>query len=166
MAGKSARTLLLVRLLQLRAYNELAETLRKFDLTPLQYMVLSLAGHRDNSSTADLARRFQIAPQSMNEVVATLEGKKLIARRGAPAHRRILHIRLSAAGIRLLQKCEREVDRLERSIFRDFPRGELAAFRAMMVKVLAGFDDDNPLATASPPARNGRRSEVRAQSPG
>jgi len=136
-AGKSARTLLLIRLLQLKTYNELAEALRQFDLTPLQYMVLSLAGHRGNSSTADLARRFQIAPQSMNEVVATLQGKKLIVRREAPEHRRILHIRLTAAGIKLLHKCEREVDRLERSIFHDFPRGELAAFRAMMMKALA-----------------------------
>ena len=167
MAGKSARTLLLVRLLQLRTYNELAEALRKFDLTPLQYMVLSLAGHRGNSSTADLARRFQIAPQSMNEVVATLQGKKLIARREAPEHRRILHIRLTAAGAKLLQKCEREVDRLERAIFRDFPRGELAAFRAMLAKALAGFDEDagrtlKP-AAGSLPAHGVRRPEARTQ---
>jgi DNA-binding MarR family transcriptional regulator len=165
--GKSARTLLLVRLLQLKTYNELAEALRKFDLTPLQYMVLSLAGHRGNSSTADLARRFQIAPQSMNEVVATLQGKKLIARREAPEHRRILHIRLTAAGTRLLQKCEREVDRLERAIFRDFPRSELAAFRVMLAKALAGFDEDagNALtgAAASSQAHGGRRPEAQAQ---
>ena len=37
MMGKSARTLLLVRLLQLRLYNEMVELLRLFELTPLQY---------------------------------------------------------------------------------------------------------------------------------
>lgn len=139
--AKSARTLLLVRLLQLKTYNELVEALRGFDLTPLQYMVLSLASHRGSWSTADLARRFHIAPQSMNEVIAALEAKKLIARHESPGHRRILHIRFSAAGTKLLAKCERAVDRVERSIFRDFDRKELALFRGMLAKALAGFED-------------------------
>lgn len=165
MAGKSARTLLLVRLLQLKTYNELVAALRKFDLTPFQYMVLSLASHRGSWSTADLARRFDIAPQSMNEVIAALEGKKLIARREAPDHRRILHIRFTAAGARLLQKCERKVDRVERSIFRDFDRRELTAFRAMISKALSGFKDDlgsspNPT-PVSPRANGSRRAEAR-----
>ena len=166
MAGKSARTLLLVRLLQLKTYNELVEALRRFDLTPLQYMVLSLASRRD-SSAADLARRFHIAPQSMNEVIAALEDKKLIGRREAPGHRRILHIRLTPAGTRLLQKCEREIDRVERFIFRDFEREELAAFRAMMGKALSGFTGDRssahrPAAVALP-GDGGRRAQVQTQ---
>jgi DNA-binding MarR family transcriptional regulator len=139
--AKSARTLLLVRLLQLKTYNELVEALRRFDLTPLQYMVLSLASHRGSWSTADLARRFHIAPQSMNEVIAALEAKKLIARRESPGHRRILHIGFTAAGTNLLAKCERAVDRVERSIFRDFDRKELALFRGMLAKALAGFEN-------------------------
>ena len=167
MVGKSARTLLLVRLLQLKTYNELVEALRRFDVTPLQYMVLSLARRPGNSSTADLARRFQIAPQSMNEVIAALEDKKLIGRREAPGHRRILHIRFTPAGARLLQRCEREVDRVERSIFRDFERDELAAFRAMLAKALSGFADDRAgsprLAPASPPTIGGRRAEAHTQ---
>lgn len=156
--AKSARTLLLVRLLQLKTYNELVEALRRFDLTPLQYMVLSLASHRDGSSTADLARRFHIAPQSMNEVIAALEGKKLIGRRESPGHKRILHIRFTAAGTKLLQKCEREVDRIERSIFRDFDRKELALFREMLARSLAGFEDAAGVsnrAPSGPQNRNG-----------
>ena len=151
--AKSARTLLLVRLLQLKTYNELVEALRRFDLTPLQYMVLSLASHRGSWSTADLARRFHIAPQSMNEVIAALEAKKLIARRESPDHRRILHIRFTAAGSKLLAKCERAVDRVERSIFRNFDRKELTLFRGMLAKALAGFEDS---AAASDRAPSGR----------
>jgi DNA-binding MarR family transcriptional regulator len=156
--AKSARTLLLVRLLQLKTYNELVEALRRFDLTPLQYMVLSLASHRGSWSTADLARRFHIAPQSMNEVIAALEAKKLIARHESPGHRRILHIRFSAAGTKLLQKSERAVDRVERSIFRDFDRKELALFRGMLAKALAGFENAagaSNRAISGPQSRNG-----------
>jgi DNA-binding MarR family transcriptional regulator len=140
MTGKSARTLLLVRLLQLRLYNEMVESLRHFDLTPLQYLVLSLTGRSGSWSTADLARRFDIAPQSMNEVIAALEGKKLIARRESPDHRRILHIRLKPSGLRLLQTCDGEVDRIERSAFRDFSPKELTIFRGMISRALLALD--------------------------
>jgi DNA-binding MarR family transcriptional regulator len=163
--AKSARTLLLVRLLQLKTYNELVEALHRFDLTPLQYMVLSLASHRGGSSTADLARRFHIAPQSMNEVIAALEGKKLITRRESPGHRRILHVRFTAAGTKLLEKCERAVDRVERAIFRDFDRKELTLFRGMLAKSLAGFEDGAGAATADSSSHvdGGRRIEARTQ---
>jgi DNA-binding MarR family transcriptional regulator len=142
MIGKSARTLLLVRLLQLRLYNEMVEALKLFELTPLQYLVLSLASCSGSWSTADLARRFDIAPQSMNEVIAALQGKKLIARRESPDHRRILHIRLTASGTRLLQKCDADVDRIERSAFRDFTAKELTLFRDLIRKALHTLAQD------------------------
>jgi len=167
MMGKSARTILLVRLLQLKLYNEMVESLRLFDLTPLQYMVLSLSGHRGSLSTADLARRFHITPQSMNEVIAALEGKKLIARRESPDHRRILHIRLKAAGTRLLQRCDGEVDRIERSVFRDLSPRELTVFRGMISKALFVFEESvsNSDRPASPAlhANGGRRANARPQ---
>ena len=167
MMGKSARTLLLVRLLQLRLYNEMVESLRLFELTPLQYMVLSLASRGGSWSTADLARKFDIAPQSMNEVVAVLEGKKLITRRESPGHRRILHVRLRASGTRLLQKCDGEVDRIERSAFHDFSPTELKVFRGMISKALSSFEQD--VGSSSMPAsmklrtNGGRRANTRAQ---
>ena len=156
MVAKSARTLLLVRLLQLKLYNEMVEALRAFDLTPLQYLVLSLAAHRSSLSTADLARRFEITPQSMNEVIAALEGKKLISRRESPGHRRILHIRLMAAGTRLLQRCDVEVDRIERSAFRDFSTKELTTFRGLLSKALAGVEESASLETHGGAAASGQ----------
>ena len=78
----------------------------------------------------------------MNEVIAVLEGKKLIARRESPGHRRILHVRLKASGTRLLQKCDGEVDRIERSAFHGFSPTELKAFRGMISKALSSFEQD------------------------
>jgi DNA-binding MarR family transcriptional regulator len=164
--GKSARTILLVRLLQLKLYNQMVERLRLFDLTPLQYLVLSLAAHRGSWSTAELARRFEITPQSMNEVVAILEGKRLIARRESPDHRRILHIRLSAAGLRLLKRCDSEVDRIEQSAFGHFSAKDLALFRGLIAKALSAFDDVGRGAARQPSvksaANGGRRAAARA----
>jgi hypothetical protein len=47
-----------------------------------------------------------------------------------------------ASGTRLLQKCDREVDRIERSAFHDFSPTELKVFRGMISKALSGFEQD------------------------
>jgi DNA-binding MarR family transcriptional regulator len=169
MTAKSTRTLLLVRLLQVRLYNEMVEALRLFDLTPPQYLVLSLASRSSSWSTADLARRFDIAPQSMNEVIAALEGKKLIARRESPDHRRILHIRLKASGTRLLEKCDAAADRIERSAFGDLSPRELAAFRDTISKALTTLarnaSDASRPASDTTRANGPRRVNGRDRSP-
>ena len=129
--------LLLVRMLELELYHRMVEALLRFDLTPAQYMVLSLSSDHASLSTADMARRFQIAPQSMNQTVATLLSKRLISRRESPLHRRILHIRLSVAGTRLLTRCDAAIDEVERSAFGHFAPRDLVAFRDLLVKALS-----------------------------
>lgn len=114
----------------------MVEALRRFDLTPFQYLTLSLANHRGDWSTAEMARRFQVAPQSMNEVVAALESKRLIVRRVSPTHRRVLKVSLTSSGVRLLQECDREIDRVECEAFESFSSSELANFRNALIKVL------------------------------
>lgn len=139
MAAPKPRTIFLLRLLQLNIYNLMVERLRPAGLTPIQYLVLSILSHRATSSTAELARRFGIAPQSMTEVVASLERKKLIARSKSLAHGRILTIRLTAAGTRMLERCNGAIDRLERAVFADFEGGELAQFRDLLSAALLQF---------------------------
>lgn len=148
------RTIFLLRLLQLNLYNRLVARLRPFGLTPLQYMVLSISGSRGTWSTAELARRFDIAPQSMTEVISSLEKMNLIARSKSAEHGRILNIRLTAAGARILEKCDRAVDRLERDAFAGFSAEELAAFRTFLNTALARI--------RRPPRRSAHRIDRRA----
>jgi DNA-binding MarR family transcriptional regulator len=139
MAAQKPRTIFLLRLLQLNIYNLMIERLRPAGLTPIQYLVLSILSRRGTWSTAELARRFHIAPQSMTEIVASLQKKKLIARSKSLAHGRILNIRLTAAGIRRLDRCNLAVDRLERTVFADLDAGELAQFRESLTTALLKF---------------------------
>jgi len=145
MHGGSARTFLLVRSLQMEIFHCMVEALGPFHLTPTQYMVLSLASDHGQLSTAELARRFQIAPQSMNQTVASLLRKGLIIRRESPAHRRILHIGLTPQGRKLLRQCDAVIDRMEHLAFKDFEFKELEAFRHMIQKALpASADSSSP----------------------
>jgi len=152
MAAQKPRTIFLLRLLQLNVYNLMIERLRPAGLTPIQYLVLSILSRRGTWSTAELARRFHIAPQSMTEIVASLQKKKLIARSKSLAHGRILNIRLTAAGDRMLDRCNLAVDRLERAVFADFGAADLAQFREFLDTALLKF---------TPSAKDGR-SEKRS----
>ena len=139
MAVQKPRTIFLLRLLQLNIYNLMVEQLRADALTPIQYMALGILSRRGTWSAAELARRFHIAPQSMTEVVASLQKKKLIVRSKSHEHGRILNIRLTASGTRVLARCDLAVDRIERTVFGDFDTGGMTQFRDCLSTALATF---------------------------
>lgn len=78
-----------------------------------QYTTLSVLDHRSGLSNAQLARRALVSPQSMNEVLLTLEKRGLVRRRAHPDHGRILQTRLTAKGRSLLAACDTEVQQVE-----------------------------------------------------
>jgi DNA-binding MarR family transcriptional regulator len=78
-----------------------------------QYTTLSVLDRRSGLSNAQLARRALVSPQSMNEVLLTLEERGLVRRRAHPEHGRILQARLTAKGRSLLARCDAEVRQVE-----------------------------------------------------
>jgi DNA-binding MarR family transcriptional regulator len=64
-------------------------------------------------SSADLARRCQVTPQTMKDVVRNLEVTGRIARTPHPAHGRVLRVHLTEEGARLLARCEDLADGVE-----------------------------------------------------
>jgi len=101
----------------------------------MQYMLLNLS-RRGDLSSATLARRFSIAPQSMNEMIGALEQKQLIARTVAGEKRRTLQISLTPQGAKLLTTCDREVDRMERRLFSSLSASEIHSLRSALMKFL------------------------------
>jgi DNA-binding MarR family transcriptional regulator len=133
---KRPRTSYLVRQLQLRIYAKLAERIKAFELTPAQYMVLSLSMGRNERSSADLARRAQMTPQSMNELTAPLFRKGFMKRRPHPEDSRVLLLSLTNDGQRLLARCDKLMDEVEQEIFGCLDRQNLASLRASLSKIL------------------------------
>ncbi len=110
--------------------------LRAFGITSTQYMLLSLVSREGGLSSAELARRMSVTPQSMNESVTALEAKALIRRTEHRGNRRILHLALTPQGRRLLAACERSVDQVERELFGSLRVRSLDEFRAVMEEVV------------------------------
>jgi DNA-binding MarR family transcriptional regulator len=156
-----ARLSYLVRQTQLATYQQLEEALRGFGLTPAQYTVLAILSRRGESlSSAALARRLGVAPQSANEIVATLGAQQLVRRIDAE-NRRTRALQLTPKGRNLLARCDAEVDRFEQAFFGALTAPEREVLREFLVRVVAA--DRAAQATAAlrlppvPARRNGTR---------
>jgi DNA-binding MarR family transcriptional regulator len=125
----------LMRRAQILVTRSLTDCLHEYKLTPAQYLMLSLSRRGGELSSASLARRFTISPQSMNEMIAGLERKKLIARTVAGEKRRTLQINLTPEGAKLLKACDRAVIRLEKRLFSPLSAAELHSFRSALIKL-------------------------------
>jgi DNA-binding MarR family transcriptional regulator len=132
----------LIRRAQLIVYTGLTDCLREYNLTPMQYLLLSLSRRRGEMSSADLARRFAVTPQSMNEMITALRRKRLITRRRSTEHRRILRIHLTPAGERLLSDCDLRVDSLEKSLFAELSAAEKRSFRHLLTVFINSAEPD------------------------
>lgn len=90
------------------------ETLREIRLTTPQYAALAMLEEEGGISSAELARRAFVTPQTMNTIVANLEARGLVQRRAHPSHGRILETRLTARGRSLLENGHERVRAIER----------------------------------------------------
>jgi len=93
---KPARISYLIRQAQLVSWMNVAECLRDYRITSMQYILLSFSRRSGDLSAPELARRFAVAPQSMNEAISALQRKRLLSRKEAAEHRRIQRIGLTA----------------------------------------------------------------------
>ena len=109
------------------------DVVRARGLSVNQYTTLSVLDRRGGLSNAQLARRALVSPQSMNEVLLTLEQRGLVGRRAHPDHGRILQARLTAKGRALLARCDAEVHEVEARMVSGLSEDEQAALREALV---------------------------------
>lgn len=139
MSPKPSRTVYLVKRAETVVRSGLEACLQPIGVTPRQYVTLSLLRDERDQSSADLARKAGITPQSMSETIATLTAKGLIARLENPEHRRILMTRLTEAGETLLVACEAAVDVMEARLLSGLSGAQIDTLRqALRLIVKAG----------------------------
>jgi DNA-binding MarR family transcriptional regulator len=116
----------------------MAVTLEDFDITPIQFTVLYFVDYdKGDLSSAQLSRRFSMTPQSMNELVAVLEKKKLLKKTTDPAHRRILRLSLTVKGKKILNDCNIALDSVEEILLNGLSPAEIQTLRNLIGKILA-----------------------------
>ncbi|MFF7656025.1 MarR family winged helix-turn-helix transcriptional regulator [Streptomyces sp. NPDC007983] len=157
-------TLYLVKRLEQAIRAHLDALLRPLGLTTLQYTALTVLERRDGLSSAQLARRSFVKPQTMHEMVQTLEERGFIERRRDPANRRVLLISLSDRGREALRAYDEQVRLLEERMLGGLTedrRGELRqalidCTRAMSATPPGTEDDAPPGVEGDAPPRAGQ----------
>jgi DNA-binding MarR family transcriptional regulator len=141
---KEPRISYVVARLERAVRSAIADRVRAYDLTTLQYTTLSVLNrHGAPLSNAQLARRAYMTPQAMSEVIDALERKGLMKRNPHPNDGRLLPATLTAKGRRVLAACEQAVDEMEDVMLAGLGPQERNAFAAALksaVRALgAGF---------------------------
>ena len=93
--------------------RELRARLAPLGLSVPDVTTLSVLRGRSGLSNAQLARRALITPQSMLEVLASLERRGLVVRRADAANARIMRAELTASGRRSLARADAVIAELE-----------------------------------------------------
>ena len=106
--------------------------LRAHNLTTAQYTALSVLHRREDLSSAQLARRSFVKPQTMHELVVGLERQGLIERLASADRRHVLLARLTPQGRRKLADCWAAVDEIEQHMVAGLTEAELMMLRALL----------------------------------
>ena len=99
--------------------REIGALVAPFNLTVPKYTALSILRDRPGPSNAQLARRTYVTPQSMAEVLNSLEADGYIVRSPAAHHGRVLEVTLSDRGREVLTACDRAVGHMENAMLAD-----------------------------------------------
>lgn len=122
--------------------HRLGEAMRRFELTVAQYTALSVLAARDGPlSNAQLARRTFVTPQAMNEIVAAMARKEMVARAPDGSHGRIVRISLTRKGRQVLRRCDAAARRIEEQMLAGLPRSERTRLRELLGGCIAALEE-------------------------
>ncbi|WP_245718593.1 MarR family winged helix-turn-helix transcriptional regulator [Nocardia miyunensis] len=138
-AVASPSTLYLIKQVELAVRAVMDDALRPLGLTPLQYTALTVLERRGGLSSAQLARRAFLRPQTMHVMVRTLEERGLISRDRDPGNRRVLVASLTDRGRELLERAGPHIERIESVLLAEMSQRRSAEFRAALRQGIAAL---------------------------
>ena len=142
------------------------ETLRPLGLTTPQYAALSGAEAEPGVSSATLARRSFVTPQTMNDIVNLLVSAAWLEKEPHPEHKRIVQLRLTEKGRAVLEGAHKAIFGVEERMIAQLSDAEREEFlRCLRVcrDALNGSNSNSPTASFSggstSPSESGALSE-------
>jgi DNA-binding MarR family transcriptional regulator len=109
--------------------------LAELDLTPAQLLMLFRLRDHAQLSSAALARDIGVRPQSIIGLIQPLQRKGFLEREPSPQHQRVLHLRLTPAGKKLVAEALRVAARIEAELLEDLDDKRIAALQDSLTKI-------------------------------
>jgi len=131
----------LIRTLHQALRAALDDALRSTDHTLPQQAVMATLARIPGASNAELARQAFVSPQSMGEVMQSLEAKGWIRRSPRSSNARILETSVTAAGTRALASAGARLARVEERIARALSTDELKNLRSVLNRCIEALKE-------------------------
>src|SRR5690242_15850261 len=128
-------TIYLVKRVELAVRSCMEVALVEFGLTPAQLLMLFRMRDHAELSSAALARDIGVRPQSMIGLIRPLERKGFLEREPSPKHQRVLHMRLTPAGKKLVANAMRVAARIEGEVLVDLDDKQITALQDALTKI-------------------------------
>lgn len=125
-------TIYLLKRAELAVRSCMDVALAEFDLTPAQFLLLYRLRDHAELSGAGLARDIGVRPQSIIGLIRPLENKGILEREPSPAHQRVLHMRLTSAGKKLLADAIRVTGRIEAELLSNLDDKQVSALQDVL----------------------------------
>jgi DNA-binding MarR family transcriptional regulator len=132
---RKARTAYLLTQAHFAMRLRVDDALKNFDITGLQYTVLSMVALHPGLSSAELSRRFFRTQQSMGQLLSGLVERGWLTRDEHPENRRILRVTLTDPGRRLVSDGGDALDAVEDAAFSAFSAADIKVFRTILESV-------------------------------
>jgi DNA-binding MarR family transcriptional regulator len=143
----------LVYRVERRLRVRLDEAVATHGITTTEYVTLSVLRDRDGLSCAQLARWAFVTPQAMNLVISALERRALIRRRPDPNHGRVLRASVTAKGVKVLERCDLDMDAIEADMLGGLAPERVDAVREALRYCARSLEATRPLPRPRPLAR-------------
>lgn len=117
---------------------KLERALADIEVTPPQFLVLTMLAAYPGASNAELARLTLLTPQTVNVIVANLARAGALSRRPHEVHGRILEIELTDKGKKLLSASRERAHAIERDLARGLTTEEQKIVRRWLAQVARG----------------------------
>jgi DNA-binding MarR family transcriptional regulator len=108
------------------------DALLPWELSPHQVRALRVVCEREETRISDLAEALHIAPRSATEVADGLQERGLVERTSDPRDRRVVILRLTAAGRRVRVEVDEARSAESRELFGRLSAGDRAALVRML----------------------------------
>lgn len=124
--------LYLIKQVELAVRAHLDDTVSPADLTAVQYTALTVLERHPGITSAQLARNSFVRPQTMAQMVTSLEQLGYIERARDPESQRRLRISLTRRGEQVLHQLRRPVAELESAMVSELDEAQVASLRVAL----------------------------------
>jgi DNA-binding MarR family transcriptional regulator len=121
-----------LKILQNEFRQQLDLALKRYKITSAQYAVLSVIEEGDPLTSAELARRCFVSPQTMNRIMKSLVRENFVVRSSNPNHELKLDYNFTKKADKVLCDAHAIVNALELKMVKDLAKNDVQQFLDFM----------------------------------